>query len=324
MPGFLVASQRPDGVDIVHLLDGNVRLLGTIPVADAQYIVAHPERPVAHVSSAGDGGTITTLNVRSGQVRQVSGVGESPCYLHLVDDDHLVCANYGSGTVSSIRLAEDEVDKVASTLELPNTPQPGGKKDRQTGSHPHSIQSWDDQLLVADLGTDAIHHVKFEGGELSLGDRFTELPAGAGPRHVEPGKQGELWVTRELDNGVSLVTADGVSTVSATMNGFDNHVGDIVAHEPSGTVAVANRDVNTFAVFRYATLGIERVAEISCGGEWPTQLATDGDRLAVANRDSDAVAIFEGEEYWKPKPVIIDVARPISVCRAPQWVSELG
>lgn len=323
MPGFLVASQREDELDILHLDGDKPRPLGTVPVADAIFLIAHPDQPLVHVASAGDGGTVTTLNVQNGEYTQVTGVGETPCYLQLFDDTHLVCANYGSGSVSAIKLDGGKVNEVASTLELPAKPRLGAKKERQDKSHPHSIQPWDERLLVADLGTDSIHQVTLEDDELRLDGQFAELPAGAGPRHVEPGKGGELWVTRELDNGVSLITPDGISTISATMNGFDNHVGDIVAHEASDTVVVANRDVNTFAVFRHARLGIERVAEISCGGKWPTQFASDGEVLAVANRDSDSIATFTGREYWKSAPVLVDVPRPISVYRAPEWVASL-
>lgn len=323
MPGFLVASQRADAVDILHLRNDSATSLGSVPVADALFLIAHPERPVVHIASSSDGGTVTTLDLATGESRAVTGVGEVPCYLHLVDNDHLVCANYGSGTVSAIQLADDKVGELASTLNLPNKPRLGAKKERQQASHPHAVRSWGDELIVTDLGTDTIHRVELVGGELKLGGEFSDLPAGAGPRHVEAGDNDELWVTLELDNGVSLVTRDGLSTVSATMNGIDNHVGDIIRHEPSGTVAVANRDVNTFAVFRHAALGIERVAEISCGGQWPTELATDGEVLAVANRDSDSVALFTGVEYWKSEPRLVDVTRPISIHRAPEWVDSL-
>lgn len=323
MPGFLVASQREDAVDVLHLNGESIKTLGSVPVTDAHFLIAHPDQPLVHIASRGEGGTVTTLNVQTGEVRQVTGVGDEPCYLHLFDDTHLVCANYGSGTVSAIRLSSGKVDEIASTLELPAVPRMGAKTDRQEKSHPHAIQDWGERLLVTDLGTDAIHQVELIDGELHLGDQFAELPAGAGPRHVEPAGEGELWVTRELDNGVSLITSDGISTVSATMNGFNNHVGDITAHEPSGTVVVANRDVNTFAVFRHARLGIERVAEISCGGEWPHQFAADGEVLAVANRDSDSIATFAGQEYWKSSPSLVEVPRPISLYKAPGWVSSL-
>lgn len=324
MPGFLVASQRDDAVDVLHVADDAVSILGSVPVTDAIFLIAHPQRPVVHVASSSDGGTITTLDLATGKTRSVTGVGEEPCYLHLVDEEHLVCANYGSGSVSAIHLADSKVDAVTSTLELPNTPRLGANKERQETSHPHSVRSWGQDLLVTDLGTDSIHRVELHDGELTLAGEFSDLPAGAGPRHVEPGDDGGLWVTRELDNGVSLVTNDGLSTVSATMNGIVNHVGDITRHEPSGTVAVANRDVNTVAVFRHAALGIERVAEISCGGRWPTQLATDGEVLAVANRDSDSIALFAGVQFWKANPVLVDVKRPISVQRAPGWVTPRG
>ncbi len=323
MPGFLVASQRDDAVDILHLVDDSVVTLGSVAVTDALFLTAHRERPVVHIASSSDGGTVTTLDLATGKSRSVTGVGEVPCYLHLVDDDHLVCANYGSGSVSAIHLADGKVDKVASTLDLPNKPRLGAKKERQDTSHPHAVRTWGQDLLVTDLGTDSIHRVELRDGELKLAGEFSDLPAGAGPRHVEAGDNGELWVTLELDNGVSLVTNDGLSTVSATMRGMDNHVGDITRHEPSGTVAVANRDVNSVAVFRHAALGIERVAEISCGGQWPTELATDDHVLAVANRDSDSVALFAGVEYWKTHPVLVDVKRPVSVHRAPEWAGRL-
>lgn len=324
MSGFLVASQREEDLEVFHLEGGAARSLGVLPVVGALFLIAHAERPLIHVAGDTDGGTITTLNVATGERTSITGVGERPCYLHLVDDDHLVCANYRSGTLAAIALDQGAVKGVASTLDLPGTPRLGAKKDRQEHSHPHAILPWSGKLLVTDLGTDAVHEVELVGSELRLCGQFAELPAGAGPRHVEPGHPGELWVTRELDNGVSLITPDGISTISATMNGFNNQVGDIVAHEPSGTVAVANRDVGTFAVFRHARLGIERVAEVSCGGTWPAQFATDGEALAVANRDSNSVAVFTGREYWKSAPEILTVPRPVSVHRAPGWVQTVG
>ena len=140
---------------------------------------------------------------------------------------------------------------------------------------------------------------------------------------------GGLWVSHELSNGVSRLGPDAIAVSSSSSRWLPddvgrNHVGDIT-HEPEADVIVtANREQNTLGIFARGRAGIESVAEIDCGGRWPMQFAQQDGVLAVANRKSDNVALFDvGPSWWENAPDLLDVEHPVAIIAAPLWVEEL-
>lgn len=333
---FLVASQSPGKVVINALGFEESEQLAVVDGDGATALSAHTDLPLVYVATPEDGGSVTSIDLRTGDSAKVSGVGEVPCFLLLSDDEGgegtptlLLSANYGDGTLSAIDLEHGHVARIVSRVTFAFEARPGTNPSRQDGSHPHWVGRNGPDLLVTDLGNDAIHEVSLHARKLVQRGTNRLLPAGSGPRTVCRDSTGGLWVSHELANGVARLGPDAVATCASSSrwlpDGVErNHVGDIT-HEPEADVVVtANRELNTLGIFTRGREGIEPVAEVDCGGRWPTQFAQQDGVLAVANRDSGNVAMFDvGPGWWENAPELHDMENPVAIIAAPLWVEDL-
>ena len=333
---FLVASHA-GGKVVLHAVgfEGSQQM-ATIDRDGATVLAAHPSLPIVYVATSNDGGSVTSVDLSSGDSSEVTGVGLGPCFLLLVDDDGgdgeptvLVSANYGDGTVSAIELTDGHAARAASRVVFPFEARPGMDPGRQDASHPHWVGTNGGDLLVADLGNDVIHEMVLRDGKLRNRGIYRSMPGGSGPRHMCRDATGDLWVSLELSNGAARLGPDAVA-VAASSNRWvpdgveRNHVGDITFEPEAGVIVTANRELNTLGVFARAREGIEPVAEIDCGGRWPTQFAQQDGVLAVANRDSDTLSFFDvGPGWWENAPETADIERPVAIIAAPLWTETL-
>lgn len=333
---FLVASQSGGNVGVMALGFEESEQVASIDRDAATALAAHPTLPFVYLATLNDGGAVTSVDTRTGQSSEVTGVGEVPCFLFLTDGEDgegepslLLSANYGDGTLSSIELRHGHVTRVVSRVTFSFEARPGMNPARQDGSHPHWVGRNGRDLLVPDLGNDVIHEVALHSGKLVNRGVHRWMPAGSGPRHLCRDSTGGLWASLELSNSVARLGADAIAVSSSSNRWLPdelirNHVGDIT-YEPEGDVVVtANRELNTLGIFTRGRQGIEPVAEIDCGGEWPTQFAQQDGVLAVANRDSNSVAMFDvGPSWWENAPEVLDVNRPVAIIAAPLWTETL-
>ena len=333
---FLVASQSGGKVVLRGVGFDGSKELATLDRDGANCLATHPSLPIVYVASSHDGGAITSVDLRTGVASEVTGVGLVPCYLLLVDDDGgdgeptmLLSANYGDGTVAALDLTDGHVAGTPERVILPFAPRPGMDPGRQDSSHPHWVGPNGGDLLVADLGNDVIHEVALLGKKLRNRGSYRSMPAGSGPRHMCRDATGDLWVSLELSNGAARLGPEAVA-VAASSNRFvpddveRNHVGDITYEPTAGVIVTANRELNTLGVFARAREGIEPVAEIDCGGRWPTQFAQRDGVLAVANRDSDTLSFFDvGPNWWENSPEMVNVEQPVAIISAPLWAETL-
>jgi 6-phosphogluconolactonase (cycloisomerase 2 family) len=100
----------------------------------------------------------------------------------------LVVANYGGGSVSSLLLGGNggfDTQNV-QTISFDNS-QHGPNKDRQNSSHPHQaiVDPTGNYILMPDLGLDRVHVFFWDTGTSKL-KQLTDLvaPSGCGPRHA--------------------------------------------------------------------------------------------------------------------------------------------
>lgn len=333
---FLVASQTGGKVAVIAMGFEGSEQVASVDHDAANGLTAHPSLPIVYVATYDDGGGVTSVDLRTGATSEVTGVGEVPCFLLLSDDEGddgdptlLLSANYGDGTISAIELRGGHVSSIRSRVTFPFHQHPGVDPTRQDGSHPHWIGRNGGDLLVTDLGNDVIHDVALHAGKLVNRGIYRRMPAGSGPRHMCRDSTGGLWVSHELSNGVSRLGPDAIA-VSASSNRWQaddlegNHVGDITYEPEAGVVVTANRELNTLGIFTRAREGIEPVAEIDCGGNWPMAFAQRDGVLAVANRRSDNVAMFDvGPSWWENAPERHDVEHPVAIIAAPSWVDSL-
>ncbi|KAG6864569.1 hypothetical protein C0991_008612 [Blastosporella zonata] len=118
-------------------------------------------------------------------VAEVPSGGADPCTL-LATKNHLYIGNYSAGTVSTLPISPEAPYFLApspSSIQLKGT---GPDASRQEGSHPHQVIISEEhgELLVPDLGGDAVRRFKVgEAGALEHRGDIQYTPGG-GPRHV--------------------------------------------------------------------------------------------------------------------------------------------
>lgn len=155
---------------------------------------------------AAEGGRLEVIN-------EVSSMGNGPCHVSVDSTGRCVfVANYSSGHVASYRVGEGgELSTAVSVFQHEGS----SVHPRQRSAHPHLIRVSPDNkhVYVPDLGTDevVIYQLNDETAELSRAGAFA-LSAGAGPRHLDFSKDGELvFVVGELDLAVHVLKRDAAS-----------------------------------------------------------------------------------------------------------------
>jgi 6-phosphogluconolactonase len=212
--------------------------------------------------------------------------GRWPCHL-AVSAGHVICANYGSGSVSVHPVAGGVIGERTDLVQHSGR---GPDAERQEGAHPHQVKIADDgTVTIVDLGIDRLVHYRLDAGRLRrLGE--TVLPPGTGPRHYVDGPE-RRYVVAEL--GSAVLTLDGDDVVAVTpATASDVHNQPSAIGLSGGFLYLANRGADTVSTFRLSDGLPVAVAETSSGGAWPRDLAVTADGLVVANERSHHLAFF--------------------------------
>src|SRR5271165_2475491 len=153
-------------------------------------------------------GTLSRLN-------QVESAGNNPVDSALDPTERfLLVANYDSGTVAVLPVADDRRLKPVSQL-VPLRGTLGPHKKEQASSHPHAVvfDPTGAFVIVPDKGFDRIFLFRFGSGGLSpTAQGSVDAAAGAAPRHAafHPSLP-VLFVNNELDSTVTLFDRNAVS-----------------------------------------------------------------------------------------------------------------
>jgi len=302
---FLATSGGPDGGLWVVADGAGPRRIADIP--DTSFAMRLPDGCILALSGGAEG-RVQLLEPHGDAFRErdsASSGGGEPCFAVLdPSGTHIVIVNYGPPGVGVWRIGSPLASLTTTALRAGGS---GAVPDRQESSHPHhAVFISPDEMLIADLGADAILRCQWHGGTV----RHTgtvHTPAGSGPRHLAVA--GELLVaSAELSNEVLATTltelrrADGPGVwtrSAATTHGEAassrgdriSYPGDI-AIDSLGDVLLANRGADTITRLRYDSGRLRTVEERAAGGRWPQRILVDGDRVLLAVRDSDAV--FDG------------------------------
>lgn len=317
----LVGGYTPDldgtaaGVSTVSLGTGQTR---TVPVPSPSYLVRHPDRPLVFAVTESAPSRLTSLAVTAtGELSRVGSAvvtsGEGGCHLAVTPDGRrLLVAHYGSGTVSSFRVAGDGT--LSEELDAYRLTGSGPDAERQSSPHAHQVVAVDDELLVCDLGSDCVHRLRLDGsGRLAQAAPPVRLPPGSGPRHlVVVGEHlavacelsAEVWLGRRTPTGWEQVhrvpSSGGAARPGAPDPADDVGPEDAGTVYPSAIVAekyrvyVANRGPGTVSVLDLdpARDTLTLIAEFDCGGRWPRDLALSPGRLWVALQTDHRVTVF--------------------------------
>ena len=224
--------------------DGSaIRIVSSIelPSSPPGYLTLARTRSGEQILYATSGEEISWFSI--GDENQLALRGSAPTGIdgasHLCTDStarFLFTANYGSGTVSLLPIAEDGALGEAKVYSHGPGAHAGaegrwgdGPQFRQESAHPHGVVVCGGQLYVADLGTNQVvcWTIDFDDNALRAASAIT-LHDLAGPRHIQFTSNGELgFVLNELDNTVCVLERDAevgelslVQTLSSLPQGW--------------------------------------------------------------------------------------------------------
>ncbi|MEU5658367.1 lactonase family protein [Streptomyces sp. NPDC047737] len=244
-----------------------------------------------------------------GDVRPVDG--SSPTHLSLAAD-HLLTANYGSGSVTALPVLSDgSPGPAACVLRHEGS---GPDASRQEGPHAHQVLAdpsgkW---VLSVDLGTDSVRVCVLDPrtGALRQHDE-TALRPGTGPRHLafHP-SGGHAYVLNELEPTVTVCRWDAAAgrlepvgetpvlphDAYAEDGEGRTYPSELVVSHDGRFLWTANRGHDSISVLTLDETAEKPVlaAAVGCGGHWPRDLALDptGQWLYAANERSGNVGWF--------------------------------
>ena len=267
-------------------------------------------------------------------INQVPSMGGGPCHLALDRERrHVLVANYGSGSVSVIRIGED--GRLGDATDVKQHSGKSVNPNRQEGPHAHCV-TFDPAyrfVFVCDLGLDKVMIYKYdaERGALTPNEpAFASLKPGAGPRHMAFRPDGRFaYVINELDSTITAYsyapetgTLTELQTISTLPPYFDgqNTTAEIAVHPNGRYLYGSNRGHESVVLFEIdrddGTLTY--VEEQGTGGRKPRHFELDrtGKHLIVANQDTNNLLVCridEGNGRLKPSGVFVDAPTPVCV-----------
>lgn len=255
--------------------------------------------------SRAGGLTTLKLDIKKGtaeKVKELAVPNGGPCYISLSpDEDFLLIANYGGGSVAVVRLDAGGIpSEVSDTIIF--------KGETGTRSHAHMIAPGPGgkKIYLTDLGLDriAIYDLDKSSGKL-VNTGYAKLAKGSGPRHFTFGKDGtKMYVINELGSTLTVFNVSDtgdlseIQTLSTLPAGFTekSFCADIHLSKNGKFVYGSNRGHNSIVTFKIGPDGKVTVAgHTLCGGEWPRNFVVDpsGKYLLVGNQNSNDITVLK-------------------------------
>jgi 6-phosphogluconolactonase (cycloisomerase 2 family) len=297
-PGIVTAAVDEDSgaLALLSSLDG---------LPDPSWLALSPDGGMLYAVSETADGAVAAYRV-TGDKPEPAGPpvpvgGNSPTHLG-VHADHILTANYGSGSVTAVPLRPDGT--------LADTPPavlqhfgPGPYAPRRQGPHAHQVQSdpsgrW---AVSVDLGTDSVRVCTLSDGRLALHGEAALTPA-SGPRHLAFHPNGSYaYVLNELTPTVTVCRWDAADGTLKPLAGTpvlpgspagDAYPSGIVASPDGRFVWTATRGEDVLSTFVVEGECLRLAGTVPCGGHWPRALTEAHGYLYVANERSGDVAWF--------------------------------
>ncbi len=312
-------------------------------IENPSFLAAHPSGAYVYaVEETGEGAvyayafdrTTCELTLLTSQPAH----GAAPCHLTVDPSGRcVVVANYTSGTVSVLPIAEDGTLEPAT--EVIQHEGSGPNAARQEGPHAHSVtlDPTGERILAADLGLDKVLVYRLDAvhGKLAPNDPpYGETAPGAGPRHVAFHPSGRFgYVVDELDSTImgfayeertgALTRLETVPTLPPDYNGV-SHCADIHFGPDGRFLYASNRGHDSIVVYAAdpRTGLLEWVEHESTLGETPRNFAIDpsGRFLLAANQDTNTIvtfAITPESGRLEPTGEVASVPNPVCVLFMP-------
>ena len=236
-----------------------------------------------------------------------------PCHISVSDrGDMVYAASYGKGTLAAFETDED------GSLEPHGIFLHEGKSLhplRQNRAHAHFAAERDGILFAVDLGQDKVllYRADHEKKELVPMEEQILFPAGTGPRHLvfDPCRRDRFYVLSELTAEVFFCSKEKEGwKIAGTYKALPGMTSSPelevpVTADPLSIGAAVRMSEDGKYLFASCRLGYQclvcfRAEEdgsltwldaVPAGGITPRDLVLDGDRILVANQDSDRVSL---------------------------------
>jgi 6-phosphogluconolactonase len=272
----------------ISVLEGD-RIVATVPADSPSWLARHPSLPVLYAVAETDEGQVRAWRLEDGAPAGPLGSGDTggaePAHLTVDPTGRfLITANYTGGSISVHRLGPD--GSIGERTDLVQH-QVHGEHPRQDTAHPHMVLATEDQLLVTDLGADAIYLYRLSADGKLAQNGVLVAPRGSGPRHVLP-VGGRYYATAELSGQVLVYDAGEhlAGRMAASSRPGPNQPSELVSD--GRYLYVANRGPNTVSVFELEGHAPRYVTEVATG-DWPRHIALEDGTLYVANERSHQV-----------------------------------
>ncbi len=317
-----------------------------VEARDPAFLAVHPNGRVLYTidegadpaKASGRGVAAYAIDARSGALtllNQQSCGGSGPCHLSVDRTGRtLLVANYGAGSVSSIKLMPDgRLGEVGSTIKHEGS---SVNPARQSAPHAHAIDVSPDNrfALAPDLGIDRVKIYQLDAATATLRPHTPDsasLPPGSGPRHLAFHPTGKfVYVINELVCTIAafryeaataaLVPLQTITTLPAGETVSPRISTAEIAVHPSGKfVYGSNRGHNSIAVFAVdaATGHLTSVQHQPTLGRTPRHFALDptGAWLLAENQDTASIAFFRIDPATgRLTSADVSVAVPNPVC----------
>jgi 6-phosphogluconolactonase (cycloisomerase 2 family) len=299
---------------------GTMTPLGVQAETTANWLTAHPTRPVLHAAGSEPGGIVRTFRITpttgalhlTAELTTEAVPGGSGGLSFTGLDPHaetLLVADFATGSASTVAVHRDgSLGSVTSTLQDTGS----GPNPRQAGPHVHHVVTTPDgrHALVADFGTDHVHVHHYDRATRSMrpapDDPGHTTAPGSGPRRLAFHPDGRtVYLLNELTADLEVLAWDPHrATLTRRQRITTNapaHTGPTSAAEltlsADGRFAyVSNRGDNTLVAFATnpRTRLLTEAQRLPCGGEtpWSFTLHPGGRWLFVANKASGTVDLF--------------------------------
>lgn len=319
---------KSEGIYLLRL-DGKTGAMENIGLAvkvdNPSFLALHPSKPFLYSVGSGknEAGeqkgmvcafSINPLNGLLTLLNRQETIGDGPCHVAIAPGGrHVLAANYGSGSIVALPVAEEGALLPASCFI-----QHEGSSihpQRQQGPHAHSVGFDIDgkYAFSADLGLDKLMIYRYHenNGKLTAHTQaFAPFAPGAGPRHFAFHPSGRfVYVVNELSNTVTAFlyeAAEGrlteIQTIGTLPEGYEeeNTTAEIRVHPSGKYVYASNRGHDSIAAFAVDqnTGQLISLGQTPTGGKTPRNfnVSPDGKYLIAANQQSDTVAAFRIHE----------------------------
>ena len=272
----------------ISVLDGD-EIIAVVPADSPSWLARHPSLPVLYAVAEVDEGHVHAWALAGGTPERQLGSGATggaePAHLTVDPSGRfLVTANYSGGSISVHELGPD--GGIGQRTDLVRH-ESHGSHPRQDAAHPHMIHAAAGELLVTDLGGDAIYCYRLTADGRLQPCRIVATPPESGPRHVLL-VAGRAYITAELNGQVLTYDASWelAGAVPASRSPGPNQPSELVSD--GRYLYVANRGPNTVTVFALDGPLPSYITEVATG-DWPRHIALDGQTLYVANERSHQV-----------------------------------